>query len=54
MIAAYYGHVILVSQLLVKGADVNAASKQGNKALDIARKKNYPQIVKILQPLTFG
>jgi len=53
MIAAYYGHVILVSQLLVKGADVNAASKQGNKALDIARKKNYPQIVKILQPLTF-
>jgi ankyrin repeat protein len=40
--------------LVDKGADVNAKSKNGNKAFDVAKKMDHLAIMNILKPLTYG
>ena len=50
-VAAQEGHIDVVKTLLVNKADVNARLKGlfGEKPIDVARRNNYSEIVKILK-----
>jgi len=54
LIACHRGNTMIVSLLLDKGVDVNAKSKSGIKAYDIAKKLNNEPIMNMLRPLTHG
>jgi len=47
--AARNGHVDAVRVLLAKGADTSLKSKGGRTALDLAKEKNHPDVVELLQ-----
>lgn len=49
MSAAYKGNVELVKLFLKYGADPSLKNKQGKNALDMAKKKNYQQVINLLQ-----
>ncbi|GAI13365.1 unnamed protein product, partial [marine sediment metagenome] len=49
MQAAYKGNVELVKLFLKYGADPSLKDKQGKTALDMAKKKNYQQVIDLLQ-----
>lgn len=46
--ATYYGHVALVKELLLRGAEVNALGNEGT-ALDIAIDKKYADLADLLK-----
>ena len=46
--AVFFGHIPVIKDLLVRGADVNAISANGT-ALDVAIGKNNPALVELLQ-----
>jgi len=49
MQAAYKGNVKFVKLFLKYGADPGLKDKQGNTALDMAKKKNYQQVIDLLK-----
>jgi ankyrin repeat protein len=49
MEAAWYNHESIVSLLIDRGADINSKDNDGETALDIAKNKNYSNIVSIIQ-----
>jgi len=46
--AAFHGHVEVVSLLLEHGADTSKKAKKGRLPIDVAREKEYEQIVILL------
>ena len=52
--AAYWGKLNGVKYLVEKGADINAGDRLGNRALDIAKKRGYSEVIGYLERLSGG
>lgn len=49
MIAAYYGNAKTVKTLLLRGADIKIRDKAGMSAVDLAKKKNKKEVLRLFR-----
>ncbi len=51
MVAAEYGHLDIIKELVKAGVDINVKNKDNKTALDLAKEKVRTEIVQYLESL---
>ena len=50
--ASYHGDAVVVEHLLLYDADTNAKDKNGDTALEVARKRGFPEVASLIEQMS--